>query len=126
MTTKQHYPKGCTAVLVLIFLFLALPETFAGNRKMIEQRISELDSLNKQVVSGIPALPRYGKIGIKAKITPLKSPLFRIYHRRYLTELKTYDHHQLLSPLFKIYPSYKMKVREESLPMIICPEPAAS
>lgn len=50
-------------------LFMSVSVALAGNKEMVEKTVSELDSLNREVVQQIPELPRDGHIRIKAGIT---------------------------------------------------------
>lgn len=49
------------------FALCCLP-AFAGNKEMVEKRVQELDTLNKQVVQTIPELPKDGEIFLKARV----------------------------------------------------------
>jgi len=40
----------------------------AGNKEMIEQRVQELDDLNKQAVGQIENLPSHGQVDLKAHV----------------------------------------------------------
>lgn len=40
----------------------------AGNREMVEQRVQELDDLNKQAVGQIKELPSHGQVDLKAHV----------------------------------------------------------
>ena len=52
-----------------VSLFVSVSVALAGNKEMVEKSVSELDSLNREVVQQIPELPRDGHIRIKAGIT---------------------------------------------------------
>jgi hypothetical protein len=39
----------------------------AGNTRMVEQRVWRLDRINKEVVQGIPDLPKNGTVALKAR-----------------------------------------------------------
>jgi hypothetical protein len=49
---------------------LAAAPVWGGNREMIEQRVEELDALNRSVVQQIPDLPQNGTVKIKARVAP--------------------------------------------------------
>jgi len=50
-------------------LLICLPTawTFAGNKKMVEKEVAELDAANKQVLSELPELPANGQVKVKAR-----------------------------------------------------------
>ena len=52
-----------------VSLFVSVSVALAGNKEMVEKAVSELDSLNREVMQQIPELPRDGHIRIKAGIT---------------------------------------------------------
>ncbi len=52
-----------------VSLFVSVSVALAGNKEMVEKSVSELDSLNREVMQQIPELPRDGHIRIKAGIT---------------------------------------------------------
>ena len=52
-----------------VSLFVFLSVALAGNKEMVEKSVTDLDSLNREVVQQIPELPRDGHIRIKAGIT---------------------------------------------------------
>jgi hypothetical protein len=43
---------------------------WGGNRKMIDQRVQELDRINREVVQQLPDLPRDGRVHVRAKVQP--------------------------------------------------------
>lgn len=51
-------------------LILALPSAGAGNRKLIEKRIAELDQVNQQVVGRLPDLPKDGQVTFRGRVFP--------------------------------------------------------
>ena len=58
-----------TALTAGLSFFVIVSVALAGNKEMVEKTVSELDSLNREVVQQIPELPRDGHIRIKAGIT---------------------------------------------------------
>lgn len=48
--------------------FLAAGLCQAGNKEMVEQRVQELDDLNRQVVGQIKELPSDGQVDLKAHV----------------------------------------------------------
>ena len=52
-----------------VSLFVSVSVALAGNKEMVEKSVSELDSLNREVMQQIPELPRDGHIRVKAGIT---------------------------------------------------------
>ena len=70
LATKERYVFAllCSCLLFCIsncFLYFPL---WAGNKEPVEERVQELDRLNKQIVRTIPDTPRYGQIDLKAKV----------------------------------------------------------
>lgn len=54
-------------VVCLVIAVGSVPRSLAGNKKMVEERVRELDEMNKQVVRQIPDLPKDGTIYLKGK-----------------------------------------------------------
>ena len=70
---------------ILLAFFVAGTVTFswAGNKKMVEKTVEELDDLNKEAVKQIPDLPKDGKVDMKARVTyEKKKPVFDIYYKK--------------------------------------------
>lgn len=60
-------------VLDLFFLFclsnyFTYLSSWAVNKEMVEERVHELDQINKQILKTIPDIPRYGQIDLKVKV----------------------------------------------------------
>ena len=74
----------CLTVLFAV-LALALP-ALAGNQRIIERRIQELDQVNRQAVSQLSELPQNGTIQLKARVLPEANGKVRlqIYDRKVL------------------------------------------
>lgn len=45
--------------------------SWAVNKEMVEERVQELDQLNKQILKTIPDIPRYGQIDLKVKVSQI-------------------------------------------------------
>lgn len=58
-------------ISLVLCLCIAFPlsAVYAGNKKMVEKEVKELDELNKQAVQQLPDLPKDGTIDLKAKVT---------------------------------------------------------
>jgi hypothetical protein len=58
-------------ICLLSFLFIATfsSAAIAGNKEMVEERVKEMDDLNKEMVKQIPDLPKSGKVEAKANVT---------------------------------------------------------
>ena len=56
-------------LVVCSTVLLCLPATWslAGNKKMVEKEVAELDATNKQVISELPDLPVNGQVNVKAR-----------------------------------------------------------
>ncbi len=52
----------------ILALAVTCPLSWAGNEDIIEERIEELDALNKEVIEQVPGVPENGKINLKAGI----------------------------------------------------------
>lgn len=53
-------------VATLCLLVGFAPLTWAGNKKMVEERTRELDALNKKAVEQLPDLPENGQVELEA------------------------------------------------------------
>ena len=56
--------------LPIAAVLLVAGAVWGGNRKMIEQRVEELDRINREVVQQVPDLPRDGRVHVRAKVKP--------------------------------------------------------
>jgi hypothetical protein len=63
MRTRNLLVIKCVFALVITCSL-----TWAGNEEVIEERIEELDALNKEVIKQVPGVPENGKINLKAGI----------------------------------------------------------
>ena len=73
------------SIFILLAVFITGSYTFswAGNKKMVEKTVEELDDLNKQAVQQIPDLPENGKVDMKARVKyEKKKPVFDIYYKK--------------------------------------------
>ena len=64
--------KTMKGIIGFFFAITASSFLWAGNREMVENRVYELDKLNKEAVSRIAGQPENGKINIKVKVIPEK------------------------------------------------------
>ncbi len=58
-------------MMVLNFVLVAGPFSmtlWAGNKEHVEQRVEDLDQLNKNIVKEFPDIPQYGTIEYKAHV----------------------------------------------------------
>lgn len=60
-------------ILCITLTVFGLSNAFGGNLSLIEKRLLELDSLNKQAVQKSGELPQNGSVEIKAKVLPTGS-----------------------------------------------------
>lgn len=59
---------------------------------MVDERIQEMDDLNKQMVRQIPDLPRDGKVDVKAKVSSESGKInFEIYQIKSVAKEATLD-----------------------------------
>ena len=70
-----------TVYFVPVFLFVSFFSiSFAGNKEMVDERIKEMDDVNKQMVKQIPGLPMNGKVDAKAKVSSESGKIiFEVY-----------------------------------------------
>ena len=59
-------------IILSFFLIVSAPSQGRGNRDMVENRIDELDKLNKEAVNQIAGKPGSGIINIKVRAIPGK------------------------------------------------------
>lgn len=64
--------KTITCVTGIFFVITASSLLWAGNREMVENRVDELDKLNKEAVKQIAGQPESGKVNIKLRVIPEK------------------------------------------------------
>ena len=57
-------------VVSLTVMWFDLSIVWAGNERMIEKEVQELDRMNKQAIQEIPDLPKDGHIELKARAVP--------------------------------------------------------
>ena len=90
MAMKNYYMSGKVMFLLLsagIMLGMFGYPAVAGNLEMVEEKIKELDKLNKEVVRQIPDLPESGTVDLKAKVFLRDgSPLLDTYNKTITTE----------------------------------------
>jgi hypothetical protein len=68
-TTQSGTGRGVVSVILVAILCLvvgATSPTWAGNKKMVEDRTRELDTLNKKAVEQLPDLPENGQVELEA------------------------------------------------------------
>lgn len=84
MIAKRTDIKKIFIVFLLgIFLTCSFALSWAGNKKMVEETVQEMDDLNKQAVQQVPDLPKDGRVDIKADVRyEKKKPVFDIYYKR--------------------------------------------
>ncbi len=66
-TTVNYFT---TVFLIVVFLLSGVTSAISGNLSLIEQRLQELDQLNKQAVRKAGNIPKNGSIEIEATILP--------------------------------------------------------
>ena len=66
--------------------------SYAGNKEMVDERIQEMDDMNKQMVKQIPGLPRDGKVDAKAKVSSESGKInFEVYQIKSVAKEATLD-----------------------------------
>ncbi len=60
--------RNIFAIKVIFILTIVCSLSWAGNEEIIEERIEELDSLNKEAIEQVPDIPENGKINLKATV----------------------------------------------------------
>lgn len=57
---------------------------WAGNKKMVEERVEDLKALNNQLLEQVRDVPKNGQIDLKAKVQPSGDGeiTFDIYHQK--------------------------------------------
>ena len=66
--------------------------SYAGNKEMVDERIQEMDDMNKQMVKQIPGLPRDGKVDAKARVSSESGKInFEVYQVKSVAKEATLD-----------------------------------
>lgn len=92
MVKNMFYSRIGICILSACFLVFFFSTIYAGNKEMVEERIQEMDDVNKQMVKQIPGLPKDGKIDAKAKVTSESGKIdFEIYQVKSVTKEGTLD-----------------------------------
>lgn len=74
--------KGVVAA-ALLFYALFGSTSWAGNKRMVEDRVRELDEVNKQMLQQVEDKPKDGTIEVKAKVTERQGRFnFDIYQKK--------------------------------------------
>ncbi len=63
--------KWTGALAAGVMLALLASPAIAGNQKMVERRIQELDQQNRTVVGSLPEIPSTGRLTLKARVGTL-------------------------------------------------------
>jgi len=64
--------KAMKCIIGIFFVITTSSLLWAGNKEMVENRVDELDKLNKEAVNRIAGQPESGKINIKVRVIPEK------------------------------------------------------
>ncbi|MCP5004759.1 MAG: hypothetical protein GY941_12590 [Planctomycetes bacterium] len=68
-TGKKYIFTGAVIYFACLLSLCTLdPTTLAGNKSIIEERVQELDTVNKLVIEKIPDLPENGTLSLTAKV----------------------------------------------------------
>jgi hypothetical protein len=62
--------KIAASFVALVFLLACAVPLQAGNKRLIEKRVKQLDELNRKAVEQIPNLPRNGQVKLKTRVRP--------------------------------------------------------
>lgn len=66
---NKHKNYKVLVLVVCLFAVFSVALSTAGNKEMVDNRVQEMDDLNKQMVGQIPNLPKDGKVDAKARVT---------------------------------------------------------
>lgn len=68
--TRRYKPRLHVLVWGIwsVLLLSSLSPAWAGNRRLIEGKIRELDETNRKAVQQIPNLPQDGRVDLKARV----------------------------------------------------------
>lgn len=65
---RVFIPYTVVCILFLLSSYLFSPIAWAGNKTITEERVEELDTVNKQVIEQIPDVPENGSLAVTAKV----------------------------------------------------------
>ncbi len=71
MTNGKSMGKYRSFIMALIFVLATGPFSmtlWAGNKEHVEQRVEDIDQLNKDIIKEFPDIPQYGTIEYKAHV----------------------------------------------------------
>jgi hypothetical protein len=64
--------KPAVFIIILLIPLIVLPSLHAGSSDMVENRVDELDKLNKEAVKQVAGQPEKGTINLKVRAIPGK------------------------------------------------------
>ncbi len=68
MNGKPTTRNGICLICAMIVVAFPAALAMAGNERMVEKNIGDLDRINKEAVGQIPDLPRDGSVDLKANV----------------------------------------------------------
>ncbi len=80
--------KILLSIIISCFLITGYSSmSIAGNKRMVEENVEELDELNKKAVKQIPDLPKKGQVDMKTDVTYEKEePVFNLRYKKITSE----------------------------------------
>lgn len=79
---RIRHLTGSLALFTIITCCTSGDYVLAGNRKMVETNLRELDTLNKEAVKSLSGLPRNSQVDLKADVTYSRGkPRFKILRK---------------------------------------------
>jgi len=92
MVINMSYSRRVICLLAVCLIACFFSTSYAGNKEMVDERIQEMDDLNKQMVKQIPGLPRDGKVDAKAKVSSESGKInFEVYQVKSVAKEATLD-----------------------------------
>jgi len=92
MVINMSYGRRVICLLSVCLIACFFSTTYAGNKDMVDERIQEMDDLNKQMVKQIPGLPKDGKVDAKAKVSSESGKInFEVYQVKSVAKEATLD-----------------------------------
>jgi len=92
MVINMSYSRRVICLLSVCLIACFFSTSYAGNKDMVDERIQEMDDLNKQMVKQIPGLPRDGKVDAKAKVSSESGKInFEVYQVKSVAKEATLD-----------------------------------
>jgi len=92
MVVNISYSRRGICLLSVCLIACFFSPSYAGNKDMVDERIQEMDDLNKQMVKQIPGLPKDGQVDAKAKVSSESGKMnFEVYQVKSVVKEATLD-----------------------------------